>query len=280
MANATCRCARWFGPLLLVVGLSLAPAAAAGQQPPQCSGPVTEDGVVVLMRGSVAESRVAWILTNCGLAFELSPPVEQRLKREGATDSLIATIRDLSTQRVRREAERLRQEEATQWTAARDAGTVAALDAYLARFPAGPHQQDARSRREALLKPAPVPAQTPGQAQAAVRKPVLRTVFRALHYHGSRVWDDPPCAGEVDIDAGGFVFTSKGHNFRFKRDDVMSITNNDPNPAADGWIRVTVRDGRRTAVHLFALLTDAGAPLPTPTFLESLEAVRAAAAGR
>jgi formylglycine-generating enzyme required for sulfatase activity len=62
----------------------------------QSRKPYTEDAIVGMLKGEVAPQRVAVLARQRGIDFPITPEVEGELRRAGATDSLLATLRELA----------------------------------------------------------------------------------------------------------------------------------------------------------------------------------------
>lgn len=77
--------------LLLGVGLGAINARAQGAQ-----HPYSKEAIVGLLKGEVSPNRVAMLARQRGIDFQITPEVESELRRVGATDSLVATLRELA----------------------------------------------------------------------------------------------------------------------------------------------------------------------------------------
>jgi len=58
--------------------------------------PLSKEDVIHLLKGDVAPKRVATIAHERGIDFQLRPETESELRRAGATDELMATLRELA----------------------------------------------------------------------------------------------------------------------------------------------------------------------------------------
>jgi hypothetical protein len=87
-------------------------SAKAQQAPITCNGLLSEEQVRQLLTAGVADVRVREFVSKCGVDFPPTPTTENRLRKAGASDSLIKLARERSAaeqQRKEQEAERLRQ---------------------------------------------------------------------------------------------------------------------------------------------------------------------------
>src|ERR1035437_3518651 len=58
--------------------------------------PLTKDDVVKLLTGNVPVKRVGQLVREHGIDFQLTPETESELRKAGAIDPLLATLRDLA----------------------------------------------------------------------------------------------------------------------------------------------------------------------------------------
>ncbi len=79
--------------LILCGILSLLPAPAQVSKKP-----LSEAAVVRLLKGDVSSTRVAAIASEQGIDFQMSPEAEKELRTAGATEELLARLRDLALQ--------------------------------------------------------------------------------------------------------------------------------------------------------------------------------------
>jgi S1-C subfamily serine protease len=79
---------------ILFLGVALLTTGAQDQKKPE---PLTEGEIVRLLQGGVAPQRVEDLAHDRGLSFEVTPAVERDLRDAGATDSLLQTLRQLSS---------------------------------------------------------------------------------------------------------------------------------------------------------------------------------------
>src|SRR5271170_2915564 len=70
------------------------PAPLHAQTPVPCTGPLTETAVIKLAASGVPEPRLVLIVKTCGASFALTKDSESRLRAAGATDAVIAALRD------------------------------------------------------------------------------------------------------------------------------------------------------------------------------------------
>ena len=81
--------------LCLLMVTVFAPNVSA-QEPPK---PLSKDRVVEYLKGEVSPARVAEIVRQRGVDFETTPEIEKELRSAGATDALLATLRELAPKR-------------------------------------------------------------------------------------------------------------------------------------------------------------------------------------
>jgi hypothetical protein len=77
--------------LVLSVGLCAANVLAQAERKPY-----SKEAIVGLLKGEVSPKRVAVLARQRGIDFQITPEVESELRRAGATDSLLATLRELA----------------------------------------------------------------------------------------------------------------------------------------------------------------------------------------
>lgn len=79
--------------ILMVLMVCAGAAIARGQEPRR---PLTKDVVIRLLKGDVPPKRVAELARDDGIDFALTPETEKDLRDAGATDELLAELRELS----------------------------------------------------------------------------------------------------------------------------------------------------------------------------------------
>ena len=80
---------------MLIPGLVLCGALLYSRAMPQKSrGPLSKDEIIDLLKGGVTPVRVAGLVREFGVSFQLSPAIENELKSAGATDELFRALRD------------------------------------------------------------------------------------------------------------------------------------------------------------------------------------------
>jgi hypothetical protein len=140
------RIMRTTGTLLIVGMIILFPSAVRAQQAPiNCKGPLSEEQLIGLLKGGVADVRVQAIVKTCGIGFPFTPDVERRLRAAGASDVVIAEARRQDETKRRQEEERL-------WAEAKDGRSAERLQEYLKRFPDGQHVSEAREKLAQLKR--------------------------------------------------------------------------------------------------------------------------------
>lgn len=77
--------------VLLTCGLTL--VSVAQTQPPQ--KPLSKDDVIKLLAGSVSPRRVSELANERGVDFQVTPETENELRRVGADDALLSTLKHL-----------------------------------------------------------------------------------------------------------------------------------------------------------------------------------------
>jgi PEGA domain len=80
---------------VLIPGLVLCGALLYSRAMPQKSrGPLSKDEIIDLLKSGVTPARVAGLVREFGVSFQLSPAIENELKSTGATDELFQALRD------------------------------------------------------------------------------------------------------------------------------------------------------------------------------------------
>jgi formylglycine-generating enzyme required for sulfatase activity len=84
--------------MVFVTGLV---ATALRAQTPQvnCGGKLSERDVEKLLTGGVSQTRVEQFVRTCGIGFEVTPTAAERLRRAGASSTLIDAIKALQPER-------------------------------------------------------------------------------------------------------------------------------------------------------------------------------------
>jgi hypothetical protein len=133
--------------ILLLFILLLFPVAAvrAQQAPINCKGPLSQEQLIGLLKGGVADVRVQAFVKTCGIGFLFTPAVERRLRAAGASEAVITEVRKQDEARRNREEERL-------WTEAKDGRSAAKMQEFLKRFPDGEHVSEARENLTQLKR--------------------------------------------------------------------------------------------------------------------------------
>jgi formylglycine-generating enzyme required for sulfatase activity len=81
----------------LIFGITFCTAYLCAQE----RKPLTKDEIVGLLKGDVVPQRVAELAQENGIDFAITPEVESELRQAGATDGLLATLRDLASKRAK-----------------------------------------------------------------------------------------------------------------------------------------------------------------------------------
>jgi formylglycine-generating enzyme required for sulfatase activity len=77
--------------LLVAVGLGAVNVRAQAARPPY-----SKQAILELLNGEVAPQRVAVLARQRGIDFQITPQIESELRRAGATDALLATLREIA----------------------------------------------------------------------------------------------------------------------------------------------------------------------------------------
>jgi hypothetical protein len=80
-----------FAATFYILLLTVSVSDVAGQTSPK---PLSQDQIVQLLRGAVTPARVAELARQRGIDFAVTPEIEQRLRKLGATDSLMARLKE------------------------------------------------------------------------------------------------------------------------------------------------------------------------------------------
>ncbi|MGE5326782.1 MAG: hypothetical protein ACM3NO_07065, partial [Deltaproteobacteria bacterium] len=91
------------GKHYLLIGLTLLAAlifcATALHSPisaQEASKPLTKNNIIKLLKGDVPPARVETLARERGISFQVTSEVESELRQAGATDSLIATLKEVA----------------------------------------------------------------------------------------------------------------------------------------------------------------------------------------
>jgi hypothetical protein len=80
----------------------ISPGASWAQQAPiNCKGPLSQEQLIGLLQGGVADVRVQAFVKTCGIGFTFTPDVAARLGRAGASDAVIVVVREKNNERQR-----------------------------------------------------------------------------------------------------------------------------------------------------------------------------------
>jgi PEGA domain len=80
---------------MLIPGLVLCCAFLYSRAMPQKSrGPLSKDEIIDLLKSGATPARVAGLVREFGVSFQLSPALENELKSAGATDELLRAVRE------------------------------------------------------------------------------------------------------------------------------------------------------------------------------------------
>jgi TonB family protein len=82
-----------FALVIIWLWVGMLPLCAAGQNVPHR---LSKDDVVKLLKGQVSPHRVGQRAREQGIDFQITPEVERELRQAGATDDLIATLRQIA----------------------------------------------------------------------------------------------------------------------------------------------------------------------------------------
>jgi hypothetical protein len=124
----------------------ISPSSVRAQQAPiNCKGPLSEEQLIGLLKGGVADVRVQAIVDKCGIDFDNTPEVEKVLVGFGASKGVIAMMRKKDKERMLREEEEL-------WAGAKAGRSAAKLQEYLRRFPDGQYGSEAKDKLSKLRR--------------------------------------------------------------------------------------------------------------------------------
>jgi formylglycine-generating enzyme required for sulfatase activity len=80
----------------LLVALVIGIAMSAVHVPAQSRKPLTKDAILYMLKNKVTPNRMAALARERGIDFQITPTVESQLRQAGATDSLLAALRELA----------------------------------------------------------------------------------------------------------------------------------------------------------------------------------------
>jgi len=134
----------WLGAILFLISTCLAvqPKAFGAQDSTENTAtkePFTLAEIEKLLEGSVSPKRVATLVEQYGVSFELTDDVEKELREVGADDKLLLVI-------SKRHVDTTAQE----WEAVRYSNDRNQLEAFLQRHPSGPLADAARAQIEQI----------------------------------------------------------------------------------------------------------------------------------
>jgi outer membrane protein assembly factor BamD (BamD/ComL family) len=134
----------WLGAILFLMSTCLAvqPKAFGAQDSTEntaTKAPFTLAEIEKLLEGSVTPKRVATLVEQYGVSFELTDEVEQELREVGADDKLLLVI-----------SKRYVDTTAQEWEAVRYSNDRSRLEAFLQHHPSGPFADAARAQIEQI----------------------------------------------------------------------------------------------------------------------------------
>ncbi len=159
------------------IALFIVAPIGADQEPARCpsTGPLSEADMIRLIAGQAAERRFGQFVAQCGVGIAVTGEVEERLRAAGATDAMIAMIRNAAQkQAAQKAAESQSQAEAAAavqqaveqaaWDVIKDSRDPQVFDSFLKQYPNGQHASPARNRLvelSAASSPKPEPVEAP-----------------------------------------------------------------------------------------------------------------------
>ena len=131
---------------LLLAALFLLPLPA--QQPVKCSGPLSVDQLLQLVK-ALHPLRTRAFLDTCGVSFDRSAEAEQRVRAAGAQEPVLEALRAAW---AKREGEAKKNEalELEFWREIRESNRAVLFEEYLKRFPDGAFRTMAEERLATL----------------------------------------------------------------------------------------------------------------------------------
>jgi uncharacterized repeat protein (TIGR01451 family) len=217
--------------------LLLVPAVSAAQPPVKCPGPWSEPQLWQMVKGSIPAARIAQLVTSCGIDFDPTEQVLERLRLAGMSATVLAGVRGaIGPSRRKRLAEQ------ALWESIQDRQDPESFERFLSEYPASEYAEAARRKLDALK---PAPAAPAVEAQSIVVRPYVRArnaphpvdVKVTMHFQGA--------AGEQSIPA---VETADTY--------VAQAP-----PSVPGPVTIVAED--RGAGHFLPGRKDVGPPLPT-----------------
>src|SRR5262245_49080925 len=130
----------------------------------ECVKPLGATDLQELLTKKVSEAMVKQLITSCGLMMTLDDTTERELRRLGATEALMALVKEKATSATRTELE-LRAE-VEHWSSIKDSTSPAVFNDYLKRYPNGRFVVPAQAKLAALTStgsPATAPAAMPSR---------------------------------------------------------------------------------------------------------------------
>jgi hypothetical protein len=164
--------------LVSITMLLLLPALAEAQPSARCSGPLSEEQLTTLVKGSVVpDAPIKQNVTSCGIDFEATAEAIARLRSAGASESVLAAVRAATGP-----AERKRRAEQALWESIKDSRDPAVFADYLRRYPDGQFaattRQKYRDLKVASIRAEMERALAAGQWDAADRE--IRDLLRSV----------------------------------------------------------------------------------------------------
>jgi hypothetical protein len=135
-------------------------AATAAEEPIRCKVPLSEEQLLVLLKGHVPEQRLRQSVTQCGVGFELTASVAGGLRRAGASATLVDLLRVKLAQ----------QAETKYWASIQDHDSIGEFEEYLGLYPQGQFVAQANEAVGRLQRAAAWEAERQAAAERAGRE--------------------------------------------------------------------------------------------------------------
>jgi len=200
--------------------------ASVGRAQAPCEHALTGSDLKDLLGKKVGEGMIRQLVTTCGLTMTVDDAAERDLKRLGATDTLIALVRERATSATRSELE-LRAE-IEYWSSIKESTEAAPFEDYLNRYPTGRFVVPAQAKLRSITTPASVvPAVAPISTAPGPSVPVSTSipsppVLAPSTYH-VRYMAVTTVFGKMIKDLGTLVVNNDGLSFRPDQPDGHSI---------------------------------------------------------
>ena len=224
LRSSRCECMTIKTIIVIILGLSALPCFS--QQAVTCNAPLSEDQLLVLVRGHVPVARVREYIVTCGIADKIGTAGIERLRSAGASEAVLELLANTKSAANTREEMKVKAE-LELWDAVKNTRDPALYQEYLRQYPQGTFAAVARARINEITSP---PASDTAPSSAAgvsdtprmeginkkggdaaivgiesVRKELSAGVW-AVHHHGGiwRMFNE--CEGRLVISPSGISF--------------------------------------------------------------------------